>query len=247
MLPTEKVRIVPILSDFTTAGASSLDAKARYIGQGDVDVIINVRAAATLATGITATVAHNWDFSVIESTAATAAGSVVSNAVLQLGAATAHTARGLVNCVLKVATNAATSVGITLNGVRYIGTAAGATGGNYGVKLASAINGNATSPKLSHYSAFPNYGDKDQVLITADDDMATGLEVVSTSGGIAPMMCQLQGIIHVPAGLLSTNSPKYIGLAATYLTGETTSIKTAYMVSYPSNRGITPGRLTITT
>jgi hypothetical protein len=248
-LPCEAVRITPIFHDFTTGvNASSLDAKTRYVGQGDFDVLVNVRVAATLSTGQTATAAMWWSFGITESTAATVVGSAITRATVTLGAATAHTMRGGVNAIIKATTDAATSCGLTINGIRYIGTAVGATAMNAGKKLARAINGFGTSVKLPHYMAYGDWGDKDQVLITADDDMATGLTIESTAGsGFMPHMTELQGIIHVPAGLLSTNVPKFIGVSATCLTGETTSIKSAYMISYPTNAGRTPGQLVLTT
>jgi hypothetical protein len=248
-LPCEALRITPIFHDFTTGvTASSLGSKTRYVSQGDFDVLCNVRVAATLSSGMTATAAMHWNFGITESTAATVAGSVITRATVSLGAASAFQPKGMVNCILKVGTACGTADGVILNGISYHGTAVGATANNGGIQIARAINGYGTSVKLPHYVAYPNWGAVDQVLVTADDDQGTGLSGECTAGsGIAIRMTELQGVIHVPAGLLSSNVPKFIGISATFLTAEVTSIKTAHLISYPTNAGRTPGQLVLTT
>jgi len=240
--PSEKIRITPLQVLFSTAAATSLNEKTRYNGQGDFSVLVGVRSAASLATGFTATAAMNWDFSVIEATAATANGSVITGATITLGAATAFVARGGVNSLLKITTDCATTAGITINGITYHGTAVGATASNGGNQVARAINGYGTSVKLPHYTALSNYTAKDLVLITADDDMGTGLTVEATAAsGIQNFMVSLQGCIDIQGSKLSTNNPKYIGVVSSALTGETTSVRYAQLISYPSAIPAMPG------
>lgn len=245
--PSEKIRITPLLMDFTTAGATSLNAKTRYTHHGDFSVLVGARIAATLATGMSASVAHSYDFSVIEATAASVAGSVITGATITLGAATACQVYGAVNLILRCATNLATTENITINGISYNAKTAGATAKNGGAQLADSINGAGTANafvKLPHYTAYPNYMQKDLVLLTADDDQGTGLTGVSTgaAGTIQMLMTDLQGVVDIQASKLSTNAPKFIGVAATYLTGETTGIHYAQMISYPSGMPAMPGR-----
>jgi hypothetical protein len=239
--PSEAIRITPLMVDFSTAGGTSLECKTRITTQGDFSVLMGIRCS-TLATGITSTAAMNYDWSVIEATAATAGGSVITGATITLGAATAFTLRGGVNCILKVGTACGTADGVIINGIQYNGTAVGATASNGGNQIARAINGYGTSQKLPHYTAVSNYGAKDQVLITADDDMGTGLTVTCTAGsGCAARMSHLMGVIDIQGSKLSTNTPKYIGVGCTSLTGDATSIRYAQLISYPRNRPGMPG------
>jgi hypothetical protein len=239
--PSESVRITPLFVDFSTAAATALEAKTRITRQGDFSVLCGIRCS-TLATGITSTAAMNYDWSVIEATAASVAGTVITGATMTLGASTAFQLKSAVNCILKVATNLSTVDGVTINGISYTIPSAGATAANGGAKLASAINGNASCNKLPHYTAIANYMAKDQVLVTADDDLGTGLTVTSTAGsGVAPRMSHLQGIIDIQVSKLSTNTPKYIGVGCTSLTGDSTSIRYAQMISFPSGRPAFPG------
>ena len=240
--PSEQVRITPLFVNFTTAVATAQEAKTRYAGQGNFSILCGVRVAATLATGYSATAAMKVDFAVSESTAATVAGSVITGATMTLGAATAFVMRGGVNCILVVTTDCATTAGVTLNGVRYIGTAVGATANAGAIQIARAINGYGSSIKLPHYRAIPTYTAKDLVLITADDDMGTGITAVCTAGsGVQVFMSHLQGVIDIQGSKLSTNSPKYIGVNIATTSAETTSVRYAQMISHPTAGGGTPG------
>lgn len=246
MLPTESVRITPLGLFFSTAAASAGAGKLKYFGESDVDIYIAVKGGSD-ASGISATSANYFGFSITESTAASQAGSVITNATLDLGATAAFTAKGMIDCVLGVTTDCATTCGVTLNGIRYIGTAVGATALVGGAKLARAINGYGTSVKLPHYTACGSYLAKDQVLVYCDDGCGTGLEGACTAGsGIVVRMTHLAGVVHIPAGKLSTNQPKFLGITAS-TNATNTSIQSAFAVTYPGYRGGTPGRYTIVT
>jgi len=243
--PSEKIRITPLMTDFSTAAATSLLGKTKYNGQGDFSILFGVRGSTVTSTGQSATVAMNWDFSVIEATAATAGGSVIAGATMTLGAATAMTLRGAVNLVCKVASDLATTVSLTLNGLSYHIGAAGATALNGAQALAAAINGQATGAtavgKLPHYTAIANYATADLMLITADDDQGTGITAVATSGGVQLFVNDLQGVIDIQGSKLSTESPKYIGVGCTQLTAGDTSVRYAAMLSYPTGKPGMPG------
>lgn len=231
---------------FATAAASAACGKVLLEGHSDFDVLVSVQCG-TVATGITATAANVFSYSITESTAASAAGSAITNANLTLGASAAFTARGMVNCCLEVTSDCATTAGVTLNGITYRTTAAGATALTGAAKVARAINGYGTSEELPHYTAIGEYASHLTVLVTPSDDQATGLVGSCTAGsGIRVLMTNLQGVVHVPLGLLSTNTPKYIGITAAANTAAT-SIQSAFLMSYPSVRGGTPGLRTITT
>jgi hypothetical protein len=246
--PSEKIRITPLLGKSATkggAGSTSLVGKTRYNGQGDFSVRCFVHGGTAGATEVTATAAANWDFSVIESTAATVAGSVITGATMTLGAAAALTLKGAVNLVCKVASNLATTVNLVLNGATYHISTAGATAKNGALALAEAINGSCTGAtsvqKLPHYTAIGNYSSANLMLITGDDDLGTGITAVATSGGVQIFVTDLQGMIDVQGSKLSTNVPKYIGVACTDLTGLDTSIVTAELISHPTGKPAMPG------
>ena len=246
MYPSEKVRIVPLLSIISSKATGDDNAKVRYRGQGDFSVLVGVRCGTVMtgSTDVTATAAANYDFSVIEATAATVTGSVISGAAITLGASAAFTMKGGVNCMLQVTTNCGTADGVTLNGITYHGTAVGSgTSASAGsVKIARAINGYGTSNKLPHYTAHSLYTAKDLCLIAADDDLGTGITASCTANsGIQIFMSHLQGVIDVQGSKLSTHSPKYIGVGCTALTGLATGAKYAIMISHPTGRPGTPG------
>jgi len=242
--PSEKVRIVPLLGKSATTGCTSLFEKNRHNG-GDFSIVFGVRGGTAGATAVTATAAANWDISVIEATAASAAGSVITGATMTLGAATALTLRGAVNLVCKVATNLATTVNLTLNGLTYHISTAGASAKSGAVALAEAINGGCTGAtavqKLPHYTAIANFSSDALMLVTGDDDLGTGITAVTTSGGVQIFVNQLQGVINVKGAKLSTNTPKYIGVACTVLTGLATSVMHCNMLTFPSGGPATPG------
>jgi hypothetical protein len=246
MYPSEKIRITPLLGVSSTAGGTSLVGKTRINGQQDFSVRLFVHGGTAGATEVTATAAANWDFSVVEATAATAAGSVITGATMTLGAETALTLRGAVNLVCKVASNLATTVNLSLNGLSYHISTAGATAKNGAVALSEAINGGCTGAtavaKLPHYTAVHTYSSANLMLITADDDQGTGITAVATSGGVQIFVNQLQGVIDIQSAQLSTNTPKYVGVACTALTGIDTSIITAELISFPTAKPAFPGR-----
>lgn len=240
MYPIDKVRVTPLYADFSTAAGTSLIGKTKYMG-GDFAVVCGIRGSTVSATGQSATVACNYDFSVMESTAATAAGSVITGATMTLGAATAMVLRGAVSMFAQVATDLATTAGLTLNGISYKSTSAGATALNGAKTLAKYINGERGGNKLPHYTAIADCSSAGLLYITGDDDLGTGITCESTSGGPQIFIGDLQGCITVNAGKLSTNTPKYIGVGCTSLTGADTAIRYALLVKYPSGGPGTPG------
>lgn len=240
MFPTNKIRITPVLGVFSTVGGTSLSGKMRY-ADGDISVVVQIMGSTAGATLQSATVACNWDFSVLESSAATAAGSVITGATMTLGAATALTLRGAVSLVAQVASDLATTAGLTLNGITYKATAAGATAKNGAGQLADYINGVKGSNKLPHYMAIADHSSANLLLVTGDDDLGTGITAVATSGGPQIFINHLQGVINVAAGKLSTVTPKYIGVGCTALTGGDTAIVSAQIVTYPKGAPSTPG------
>ena len=240
---SEGLVIRPLLMEFSTAAATSLFGKTQVDGMGDFSVLCQVRCAS-VSTGHTASAAMNWDFVVTEATAATANGSAITGATLTLGAATVCEVKGAVNAILKVTSNISSAVQVTINGIVYRTTAAGATASNGAKKLASAINGNATSPGLLHYKAVAEVNNTGIVHITPSDDMGTGLTYVTTAAAatMVPYMTHLQGCIDIAQSKLSTNYPKFIGVNCTPLTGSATSIMAANLISWPSAAPSMPGK-----
>lgn len=239
----EGVRVTPLYGAFSTAAGTSLHGKTRLDGAQDFAVLIQCKAG-TVATGVTATAANYWDFTVTESTAATASGSAITGATLTLGAATAAVVRGASIGMLKVTSDCASSVEVVINGITYRTTAAGATASNGSKKLASAINGHATSPKLLHYRAVAEQDNTGIVIIEPDDDKGTGLTYYTSAAAatIAPYMIHLQGMIEIGAHKLSTNYPKYIGITASTFNAST-SIVTASLLTYPTASPSFPGKV----
>lgn len=241
---SELIRIDPILGNFSTAASTSAP-KIRIDGNAKMAIVVSMKAG-TVATGMTATAANYVQFAVIEATAASAAGSAISNATVTLGAATAGTVRGAAVGLLKVTSDLTTASEIQINGITYrtTQTGVGTSGEGAAEKLASAINGNATSNKLPHYRAVANWGATGQILVEPDDDLGTGLTLITTGADstIVPLMSYLQGVIEISPDKLSTNSPKYIGVMTSTGSGST-SLLNAYIVRQPSGSPAFPGRV----
>jgi len=246
---SESFRIDPVLTHYTSAAATSL-TKVNIGGNVDFGVLCRLMPG-TVSTGFTATEANYALYSVLEATAATANGSVISGATLVLGCATAGQIRGGAAVLLRVTSDLTTATKISINGIDYQTTQTGVGTSGEGVagKLASAINGNATSRKLDHYKAVANFSDTGLILVEPDDDMGTGLTIETTGAGstIVPYCYSLQGVIEVAAHTLSTNAPKYIGVSISTFAGSSAIVKTADVVRRPSRGPAFPGRVTIAT
>jgi hypothetical protein len=160
---------------------------------------------------------------------------------MTLGAATAFVTRGAVNMVCKVSSALATTVKLVLNGATYQTTAAGATGANGVTLLSKYINGTLGNNKLPHYTAIGSYSSANLMLITGDDDQGTGITAVTVTGGVQTFLNDLQGVIDIQASKFSTNTPKYIGVACTALTGGDTAIRYAQLISVPNGKPAMPG------
>lgn len=240
--PLESIRIDPLLGQYGTAAATA--DKVLLNGGQDFSVMIFARVGATLSSGVSGTAANYIDFAVLEGTAASAAGSAITGATVTLGAATAAQCRGVHTAIVRVSSALATNVTFQVNGISYTIPTAGATAVNGCAKLASAINGNASCQKLPHYKAVPEYAAANQILIEPDDDMGTGLTMITTAAAatIAPCFTKLMGCIDVSQAKLSTATPKYIGLSASTFNG-TTAVITAFLVRRPSASPCFPGRV----
>lgn len=240
----EYIRIDPIGAAFTTAAGTTVNL-LRINNNDNVMVRCFVKCG-TVATGITATAANYIQFSVVEATAASAAGSAISGATVTLGAATAAQARGLTRALLRVTSNLTTATEVQINGITYRTTltGVGSSGEAVAAQLASAINGKATSEKLPHYRAVANYTDTGVVLIEPDDDAATGLTIITTAAAatIVPLMLELQGAISIARSKFSTNTPKYIGVSWTTFNGAT-NVVICDAVRRPTYSPAFPGRV----
>lgn len=250
--PSDAVRIYPLLSAVCTAGVSTgevgnLCQSVKINGQQNFSVVISCKlGAASGADGVGATAAGSLDFSICEATAATAAGTAISGATLSLGAtATSVINNGALVGMFRVASNLATTVNYVLNGSSYHVSTSGATADAGAVGLARMINGQATGAtqvgKLAHYAAFANAGASNELWVIPDDDQATGISISATGAATGIRNVILQGVIDVGAWKLSTNTPKYIRVAATANGNATVGQISGILVSYPTGPG-TPGK-----
>jgi hypothetical protein len=241
---SEMVRIEPLLSGFTTAAATSVQKINISPNAYKISVLCHVNCG-TNSTGASATAANYVQFSVIEATAASANGSAITGATMTLGAATAYQARGVYSALLRVSSVLTTAMAVTINGISYQATAAGAGGEGEAAAamLASAINGKATSRALPHYVAVNSYGATGNILIEPSDDKAGGLTIETTGGtGLNFSMISLQGMIDISADKFSTNTPKYIGVLISTAAG-TTNVVNAFLVRQPTGSPSFPGRV----
>jgi hypothetical protein len=235
--PYEAIRIEPISVGWGTGlnlgGKMGATAQGGVVditkGIGDFSIIVGAHVGATAsATGVSATAANYVQFSVYESTAATHVGSAISGATLTLGAATAGQLRGAVDALFTFSSKHTTSEYLTINGIRYgVGTTS-ADGSVANDKWASAINGFGSCQKLPHYRAWTSagqfMGSTGAVYLCAEDDQATGLDIVMSaagSSGIPVKFYKLQGVIDINGHALSTNTPKFLNVVNSTFNGGT--------------------------
>lgn len=249
MYPLEQVRIDPLQLNQATAAATS--EKILVNGGGDFSILCQagfhstVGLAGVAGADYSATKAANAiEFSVVEATAASAAGSVISGATLSLGPATVCVVRGGAISVIQVNSALTTAVVVTINGRDYHTntTGPGRDGENVATELAAVINGRGTNEPLLHYEAVANDLASGLISLRPNDDQGTGLTIVSTAaaGTAVPLPGLCQGVINVQLSKLSSNTPKYIGVTC----GESTGVvgRAVSMVRFPTGNG-TPGAI----
>lgn len=246
---SDMIRIDPLIfqdgTGVTTSNKLLIEGAG---GGGDFSVLCQFSHSTcndAAATAASCSAINAIEFSVCESTANTAAGTVITGATMTLGAATAAICRGVAAALVQVTSNLTTASVLTINGISYQTTRTGVatTGEGIAGALASAINGNATSPKLPHYTAVANGLATGIVIVSPDDDLGTGLTIETTAASstfvVFPWV--MQGMINVAAAKLSTNSPKYIGIVA----GESTvsGVRAASIIRIPTGAPAFPGRV----
>ena len=221
------INSIPLMVNQATAVATSM--KVLHRG-GDFSIRAAVHFASTVgeavSTGadLSATDAGNGvEFTVVEATAATAAGSAITGATLTLGCATVCQVRGGVISGIEVTSNLTTAVSITINGRSFhtSTTGPGRDGENVATELAAVINGSGTWDPLPHYTAVANGLATGLVTLEPNDEYATGLSIITTAAASTyrPMLGLCQGVINIQGSKLSTNTPKYIGV----ICGESTA------------------------
>lgn len=252
MYPLDKIRIDILHLGQATVASTSQKIRVDRGGGGDFTILCQagfvstdgMSAASTIAE-LSATDAGNAiAFSVVEATAASAAGSAITGATLSLGPSTVAVTRGCVMGILEVTSDLTTADTLTINGIAYhtATTGPGRDGENVATELADIINGGTTrSPKLPHYEAIANDLATGLVTLRPDDDLGTGLTIVTTAAGatIVAYPCYSQGKINIQGSKLSTNTPKYIGV----ICGESSGVvvRSVSMVRFPTGGDAFPG------
>lgn len=247
---SDYLNIIPLqVSQGTAVGTS---AKVRFDkgGGGDFSILCQAGFHTTVDLGgctggdYSATDAGNAiDFTVVEATAASAAGSAITGATLTLGPSTVCVSRGGAISAIEVTSNLTTDVSVNINGYDYhtSTTGPGRDGENIATELAAVINGRGTNRPLAHYEALPNIYSTGLVLLSPTDDQGTGITIITTAAGSTyrPLPGLTQGCINIQCSKLSSNTPKYIGV----ICGESTAIvsRAVSLVRFPTAGGAFPG------
>jgi hypothetical protein len=231
----EKIRIEPLIHCFDTV-ATVGPRKVKWTAENHMTIACGL-GGSTAGTALSCTAVNLAQFAVYESTASSHAGSAISGATLSLGAATAYKPRSAAWMSITMTSAVTTSVKLHINGFEYYCTVSGvgSSGENVAGQIASAINGAGTFEKLPHYSAVANWGTTGVVLIQCDDGMGTGLTLATAGATDFKPYAVFTGAIDLKPGLLSTNTPKYIGISLTTCAGAT-AIRWADAVFMPSGR-----------
>jgi hypothetical protein len=250
MYPLDRVRIDPLQLNSATAAATS--EKIRIHGGRDFSILcqagfystVGLSEAASNADWSATDAGNAISFAVVESTAASVAGSAITGATLTLGPSTVCVVRGGAISVIYTNSVWTTAISVSINGRSYNlnTTGPGRDGEAVATELAAIINGRGTWEPLPHYEALANESVTGLVTIRPKDDMATGLTITSSAaaGTVVPWPGLCQGVINVQLSKLSTETPKYIGVTC----GESTAVvhRAVSMVRYPTANG-TPGAI----
>jgi hypothetical protein len=229
---SDYANIIPLtIVQDTVAGTS---VKVKHYG-GDFSILCGAQFAATGAIGLVGSTAADYsaskannvaEFSVVEATSSTSAGSVISGATLSLGCATANVIRGAAIGLFEITSGLTTAVSITINGKDYhtATTGPGRDGTAVATEVAKFLNGGATGAtkidKILHYEALPNAQSSGVITLSPDDDQATGITMSASAAGLyRPLGGICQGCINIQGSKLSTNTPKYIGVVIAETTG----------------------------
>ena len=231
----EKIRVEPLITCFDTV-ATVGPRKVKWTPENHMTVVCGL-GGSSAGTAITCTAISLAQYAIYEATASSHAGSAITGATLSLGAATAYKPRSAVWMSLTMTSNVTTAMKLHINGFEYYCTVSGVGSSGEAVagQIASAINGKGTFTKLPHYSAVANWGSSGIVLIQSDDGQGTGLTLATAGATDFKPYCVFTGAIDIKPGMLSTNTPKYIGISLTTCAG-TTSVRWAEAITMPSGR-----------
>jgi hypothetical protein len=231
----EKIRVEPLIHCFDTVATVSA-RKVRWPAENHMTVVCGL-GGSSAGTAISCTAVNVAQFALYESTASSHAGSAITGATLAIGAATAYKPRSANWMSLTMTSNVTTAMKLHINGFEYYCTVSGvgSSGENVAGQIASAINGKGTFTKLPHYSAVANWGSSGIVLIQSDDGMGTGLTLATAGATDFKPYAVFTGAIDLKPGMLSTNTPKFIGISLTTCAGAT-AMRWADAVTMPSGR-----------
>lgn len=231
----EKIRVEPIIHCFDTV-ATSGQKKIPWTNDNHLTVVCGL-GGSSAGTVLSCTAANAALFTLYEATASTHAGSAISGATMTLGCATAYEPKSADCLTITLTSNVTTAVKLHINGFEYYCTVSGvgSSGENVATQIAAAINGEGTFEKLPHYSAIGNYSDTGIVYIYCDDGLGTGISFDTVCATDFKPRGFFTGAIDVSPGVLSTNTPKWIGVALATCAGATAS-RWAVAVKSPSGK-----------
>jgi hypothetical protein len=217
----EKIRIEPLIHCMDTV-ATVGPRKVKWPAENHMTIACGF-GGSSAGTALSCTAVAIAQFAVYESTASSHAGSAISGATLLLGAATAYKPRSANWMSITMTSAVTTSVKLHINGFEYYCTVSGVGSSGEAVagQIASAINGAGTFEKLPHYSAVANWGSSGIVLIYPDDGMGTGITLATAAATDFKPYAVFTGAIDIKPGMLSTNTPKWIGVSLTTANGAT--------------------------
>jgi len=229
---SESLGITNLISVFTTAAASALH-KVK-VEAGEKCALLCQYGGSTGSTDsfVSAAVVNSATFTLLESTGASLAGSAVSGATLSLGAATARKVRNCNIGIIQVTTDLTTATGLDICGVNIHTsvTGPGRDGEQVSAELASIINANTTlNRKVEAYANLQTTG----IVTLLPKSGCTGISLISCGASYVVGFRKAIGMIEFEANQLSTNSPKYVGVALTTVNGNAAA-RSVDLIKFPS-------------
>ncbi len=227
----EAYQVISLLDCFTTAAATSRH-KVKVAGGEKIALLCEMGGNTAVGTTfISAAATGVCQFQLLEATAASAAGSAISGATLSLGCATANVVGSGAGCavgVLQVTSSLTTAHVFTICGSTFHTTVAGPgrDGEDVAATVAYYINNHATLSRLVE-AVNGNAGTGIIEIWAKPACTALTMETGDASGVMGYRKCQ--GVLNVDVSKLSTNSPKYIGVAVSTHAGAT-AIRSAKII-----------------
>jgi hypothetical protein len=244
----ENFRIEPLMSLSNTAASTTI-RKTKWNDEDRMLFVCKFGGASPGGTAMSCTEVNVAQFALMEATASTSNGSLITGGTMSLGPTTAYQVNGgAVALTITLTSAVTTAMNLHLNGIIYHTTLTGPGGAGEDVatQLAAIINGKGTWTPLPNYVAVPNFGTTGIVGIFPSNPYGTGLSCTAAATDYKPRSLGFVGAIELNAYSLSTVYPKFVGCVMTTYAGAS-ALRSVDVIRVPNPKPGFSGKTVSTT